>query len=543
MHTSMIMAMLALLQTTPLAGQKLVNPQVSDNRFETTRVAKVSYIMGVNTGDANCGIFSPANLQNPVIYRADSGPGRQLQIFAGDTGLVLVGKNLDLVEKIILNFESGSDPDLQGTIVSRRAGKTVCGETPDQTVMTVRFNIPSELKGTKKTAAMEIYAKNGSVLAVAPRVVNPNDPCLPQNINLEAGLPEQCAPGYIPLREVHSVSILPLPVITSKMSYDETGSAPTMSRNLQVNGSNINQFTTVSIDPLQIASVGGSYAITNQGIVRAQSSVNNPNPGYFYKATVEWNNMRGGRWFFKLIPELQMYRQPKTGDARPYLTSMAVRNVHDTLWADETDRRRKFLEANVSYDPREFYYTASAPSDGGGNSNTPPPTPAHKIDGFDPGNRLYIVGGGGTTMVGNTPSESQQILTALASQAWCSALPQPAPAQGNVRAVALGQTTLGDIQWGIKNTDTAPFTGTVTAELRFGGTRVDTLTFTGTLAVGQTYVETYQRPTQTVAIARESLGPICFHVGLASDPVVEDRGYTVVVTSPGNLSESLRSIP
>jgi hypothetical protein len=173
---------------------------------------------------------------------------------------------------------------------------------------------------------------------------------------------------------------------------------------------------------------------------------------------------------------------------------------------------------------------------------SPPPSPAPLIDGFDPGNNLLYITSGGTTTVGNRPGESEQVLTALASTRWCSALPQPAPGANGTRTVAQGVTTLGPINWGIRNRGNAAFNGTVTAELRLGNQTVDRMTFTGTLQPNETRQQAFQRPTTQVAVARESLGPVCYHVGLESDPVVENRGYTIHITSPGRETEALRSI-
>lgn len=534
MYAQTIMAMLALLQGLPQIGQKVVNPNLTTNRLETTRSAKLSYIMGVDTADTTCGTYDPAGLLNPIIYRTDSGSGRYVQIFAGDTGLVLVGQNLDLVEKVVLNFDSGQDTDITGTIVSRRSGKTSCGEGATDKVITVRFNIPVTNTTAKKFAVLELFGKTESIAKNLQTIKNPNDPCLPQNLNLEAGIPPQCQPGFIPLAQAHSVQILPLPKIISKTSYDETGAAPSMQRALVVNGINLDQFTSLDLGLGNLAQVGGSARFTSPVFRRSSTA----NPSSNYSANIFWENMTGGTWGFNLTPKLNLYRQPKSGAAIAFANSQTERRVHDTLWATETDRRRFFLEPSMPVDVRSFTFIAARPTNTGGT----PAAAGPKIDGFDPGNRLYLTSGG-TTTVGNTSTESQQVLSALSSTAWCTALPQPAPGANGVRTVALGQTTLGDIQWGIKNTGTTAFTGTVTAELRLGGTRVDTLSFTGTLAVGQTFVDTYQRSIRTVAIARESLGPICFHVGLPNDPVTENRGYNVVVTSPGNLQESLRSIP
>lgn len=170
----------------------------------------------------------------------------------------------------------------------------------------------------------------------------------------------------------------------------------------------------------------------------------------------------------------------------------------------------------------------------------PPPPPQATIDGFDPGNVLYVTTGG-TTTVGNLPGESDQVLTALASQSWCAAVPQPSPGAGGQRTVAQGAATLGPINWGIRNRGNAAFSGTVTAELRLGNQAVDRMTFNGTLQPGETRQQAFRRPTAQVRVARESLGPVCYHVGLESDPVVENRGYTVHVTAPASESERLQS--
>lgn len=172
----------------------------------------------------------------------------------------------------------------------------------------------------------------------------------------------------------------------------------------------------------------------------------------------------------------------------------------------------------------------------------PPPPPAAQalIDGFDPGNFLYVTTGG-TTTVGNRPGESDQVLTALASQQWCAAVPQPEPAANGDRTVAQGQTALGPINWGIRNRGNAAFNGAVTAELRFGGQTVDRMTFNGALQPGETRQQAFRRPITQAGVARESLGPVCYHIGLDRDPVVENRGYTIHIIAPGNETERLQS--
>ncbi|WP_155847364.1 hypothetical protein [Asticcacaulis sp. AC402] len=489
----------------------------------TVRKAKLAYIMGVDTSDATCGTYDPAGLTNPVIYRTDSGAGRHLDIFAGDTGLVLIGSNLDLVQRVVVNFDSA--PDVTAAVVSRRNGNTACGEKATDKVMTIRFTSPVSTSTQKLFGGLELYAFNESFLRNPPRIIKPNDPCLPENFNLEAGIPPQCALDFVPLAEVHGFAIRPLPQIQSRTALDNTGRVPTIERRPEVVGNNLGQFTQIALNFGNLSAVTGTARMLSPTIEAGR-----------FSGTVRWENITAaGTWFFSLQPSLSLYRQPRTGTATVFSNSLTRREVNDTVWASETDFRRRFMGSNIA--SASFNYQATA-------TPTPPPPPpaAANITAFDPGNRLYVTSGG-TTTVGNLPGENSQILSTLQSEAWCAALPQPAPGPNGVRTVALGQTTLGNLNWGIRNSGNAAFTGTVTAELRLGGTVVDTMSFTGTLAAGATQIDTFQRPTQTVAIARESLGPLCFHVGLGSDAVVENRGYTVRITSPGSNSTNLRSIP
>lgn len=515
-------------QIVPGAQQSLL-----ENRIETTRKARLSHIMGVDTSDGQCGTYDPPGLSNPVIYRADSGAGRYVEIFAGDTGLVLVGDNLDLVEKVVLNYDPGEGNDITGTIVSRRNGNAACGEDPADKVLTVRFNIPVVNSAKKTYGALELYAKTASTLKNLPKVQNPNDPCLPQNLNLEAGIPPQCAPGYVPLNEALGMVILPLPELTGRRGIDETDFAPDMERDLTVSGINLDQFTGLRLDPGNLSQAGGRGFISGSRFIRPTSP---PQPESRIETKAVWEGVPGfAVWNFALVPQLQMKRQPKGVAARPFASSATLREVNDTAWLPADDRRRKFLTTRFPGEPLAFRLEMRA------RVNNPPPETS-PIDGFDPGNRLYETTGG-TTLVGNSASESQQILTALKSKAWCAALPVPAPGAGGTRTVALSTTTLGPIQWGVKNISSGAFNGSITAELKLGGRTVDTLSFNGTLAAGGTQVKSYTRPTQTVGIARESLGDVCYHVGQDSDPVVENNGYTIRIITPGSATESLRSLP
>ncbi len=210
------------------------------------------------------------------------------------------------------------------------------------------------------------------------------------------------------------------------------------------------------------------------------------------------------------------------------------------------DRRTEveFWDTALENNGRIYRTTRSIRFERRGAAQPPPAQPPAAaqatIDGFDPGNLLYITTGG-TTTVGNRPGESDQVLTALASQQWCAAVPQPAPAANGDRTVALGQTALGPINWGIRNRGNAAFNGAVTAELRLGGQTVDRMTFNGALQPGETRQQAFRRPTAQARVARESLGPVCYHVGLDSDPVVENRGYTIHIVTPGNETERLQS--
>lgn len=195
---------------------------------------------------------------------------------------------------------------------------------------------------------------------------------------------------------------------------------------------------------------------------------------------------------------------------------------------------------NILLDRLAIRFERRAAGGGGGGAPPPPPPPAALIDGFDPGNLLYIASGG-TTTVGNLPGESDQVLTGLASQNWCATVPVPQPSPDGTRTVAQGVAQLGPINWGIRNRGNALFNGTVTAELRLGNRVVDRLTFTGALQPGATQQRAFQRPIRQANVARESLGPVCYHVGTDRDPVVENAGYTIHITAPGNETEAIRS--
>lgn len=507
----------------PVLAKPIPKPPI----VTTVRKAKLSYIMGVDTADATCGTFDPTDLTNPVVYRNDAGVGRHLDIFAGDTGLVLVGENLDLVQRVVLNFDSGAD--IVPTIVSRRNGNTACGEKATDKVMTLRFTTPVSNTTLKRSGGMELYAFNESILRNPPRIINPNDPCLPENFNLEAGIPPECAPDFVPLAEVHGLVIRPLPQIQTRTAFDRTGRVPTMERLLTVSGINLDQFARFTLNLGNLSTLTGSGTLSGAAVSRTPTGTN---PASRLSGTVRWSNITApGVWNFGFRPEVDMYRQPRTGTPIAHNGVKTPRQINDTLWGAAGDSLRRFLPTGNTATSFTYEALASPPP-------PPPPPPPSPIEAFDPGNLLYEVSGGTTT-----GEDFNQTLTALSSTNWCAALPVPAMGEGGTRTVALGTVPLGEISWGIRNKGATVFNGTITAELVSNGRVVDTLTFTGTVPAGGTQVETYQRPVTSVAIARESLGPICFHVGLASDAVVENGDYRIRITSPGSNSTTLRSIP
>jgi len=226
-----------------------------------------------------------------------------------------------------------------------------------------------------------------------------------------------------------------------------------------------------------------------------------------------------------VVPMLRFPRGSGAGVAA------APREMIDTAWAGAaSDPLRSMGEGT-------YAITALAAA-----STGTPPTPAVQvaIKAFDPGNRLFNAGGG-TTTVANTGVSSTMV--GLASEAWCSTVPQPSPGAGGVRVVATGLAALGPISWGVRNEGTAAFNGSVTAELRLRGRVVDTLTFTGALPANGTQVKSFARLTQQVTVGRESLGPKCFYVGEPSDAVLENGAYEVKVTTPAASTKTLVSLP
>jgi hypothetical protein len=510
---------------TAIRPPVLAKPVTKPPAIKTVRKAKLSYIMGVDTSDAACGTYDPADLNNPVVYRNDAGVGRHLDIFAGDTGLVLVGQNLDLVQRVVLNFDSGAD--IVPTIVSRRNGNPACGEKATDKVMTIRFNTPVTNTTAKRFGGLELYAFDESILKNPPRFLDPEDPCLPENISLESGIPPECASDFVPLAEVHGFSIRPLPQIQSQNAFDSTGRAPTIERALQVNGINLDQFARFTLNRGNLPTLTGTGSLIGATVSRTPTG---PNPAARLSGTVRWSGITApGIWGFGFRPEVDMYRQPRTGAAIAHNGAKTPREVNDTLWGTAGDSLRRFLPAGNT--ATSFSYQAI-----GGATPPPPPPPASPIEAFDPGNLLYETTGSSTTN-----KDFSQTLSELASDRWCAALSTPAPGPDGERTVVVDKVTLGEIRWGIRNRSTTAFNGTVTAELRDRGRIVDTLTFSGTLPANGTHVESYPRPVTTADIARDSLGQ-CFHAGSSSDAVVENSDYGINVTSPGSDSRNLRSI-
>lgn len=466
---------------------------------ETVRTARLDRIYGVNTSDKSCQTYRPAGLQNPVIYRTDTRAGiGQIEIFAADTGLVLIGDNLDLVNSLVMKYDDGTV--IKGDIVSRRAGKTSCREETSETVIVARFRLPPQ--NSIKHASLEIYAQQGTILG-----------------STLTGTDPKTAPAK--LTEAHNTKIRPKPsfgpvALSTRTIYFEERAQ------FLVTASNDTDFSIVTVtDRTLRPSPAATYATRSA------------RQGNAFTVTVTAGRQRGV-FNAALMPGIAITRQPE-GSAPINAEASSYRIVNDTAWAgaDATgfNALRKFGNTDVilKIEPR--------PS----GTGTPPVDPvqpepvedASTIEAFNPGNRLFQVNGNTT--------DGKNHLSSLDSKEWCADLFKTAPDPEVSASFVYGEITLPPIRWGVKNTDSSSFTGVIKADLTKDARVKDTLNFNGTLAAGQTRLETFNRRSEPVAIAWDTVGRLCYYVGTEQDPVVENGRWVIQINEPGSDNERIFS--
>lgn len=486
------------------------------------REATVREVYGVDNA-SGCDLLLPAGEASPVLFRRASAGTARMEIFAGDTGLVLVGRDLALLQSATLRITGGAA--ITGTIVRRRLAGTQCGETAGSGagVAVVRFAIPALTAVTSATITMRTRRQYPpSAFALTP--------CDPKAIGaaLEGGLDRflHCLPDTEFDVAPIPVTLVPRPRITSLTAGSETDGAGSFRI---VNG--------------QIPLLG---ALIGTGLARMNALRREDLPGSAPGMSAHSFTLGSARPTFMLTWFNPVAGQTASGKVRGSVPMLrfprgsggginAVRNFVDTAWAGgAADSLRSMGEGR-------YAITALAATGGGtsgGGTTTPPATIT--IKAFDPGNILFNAGGGTTTVSDTGVSAT---MTGLASESWCATVPQPAFGPGGTRVVAQGIANLPALRWGVRNEGTAAFNGSITAELRLRGRVVDTLTFTGAVPAGGTQVKAFTRPVQQVTVARESLGPKCFYVGNPGDPVLENSAYDVRVVTPAVHTRTLTSLP
>lgn len=479
------------------------------------REATVREIYGVDNS-SSCDMLLPPGDATPVLYRrASAALSARMQVFGGDTGLVLSGRNLALLQSATLAIPGAAA--VRGTIVRRRAATTQCGETvgSDAGIVVLRFAIPAVTALTNATLVMRtrrIYPPSAARFR----------PCDPEAIGaaLEGGIEKfaHCFPDQEFDVPAVPVAIMPRPRILGLTAGTQTNGATSqrvsttgqIQVGITLTGSNLAQLTAMRREDLPGSAPGASLANFALGITAPRAVLT-------WFGAVAGQVARG-----KVLGSVAVLRFPRGSGAG---LASARRDLIDTAWAGAAGDPLRSMGEGI------FTITAlAAPAQ---------PVPV-TIKAFDPGNRLFIASGG-TTTVANTGVSATMV--GLASEAWCSTVPQPAAGAGGVRVVATGLATLPAISWGIRNEGTTQFNGSITAELRMRGRVVDTLTFTGAIPATGTQTKLFNRPTTQVTVGRESLGPVCYYVGEPADAVLENSAYEVKVITPAPNTKALVSLP
>ena len=462
------------------------------------RTARVDRIFGVNTSDKNCQTYRPAGVENPVIYRRDAGDASQIEIFAADTGLVLVGDNLDLVNSLVMKYDNGRV--LKGDIVSRRAGKSACNEDTSETVIVARFKLPGET--SIQRASLEVYAQEGRTSSISVTT-------------------DDLSTNPATLTEAHNTKIRPKPTFGPVALPNRT--IPAGERSLfEVSARNDASFSFVIVTDRTLRLSPASAYATRSGTQNGKMTV-----------TVEAGTTPG-TYNAALMPGIALTRQPEGNTpGSPQLSKL--RFVNDTAWAgsDATGYNfaRKFGNTDVVITIIPKVSTDVTKDD---PVQPEPIENTSSIEAFDPGNRLFQVNGNTT--------DGDNHLSSLDSKEWCADLFKSAPDPKVSASFVYGETTLPPIRWGVKNADRSSFTGIIKADLTKDSRVKDTLNFSGTLAAGQTRIESFNRQTAPVPIAWDTVGQLCYYVGTEQDPVVENGRWVIQINEPGNDNERIFSI-
>lgn len=481
--------------TSPITAPKkgtTITPVVN-----LVRTARVDRIFGVNTADKNCQTYRPQGLANPVIYRRDAGDASQIEIFSADTGLVLVGDNLDLVNSLVMKYDDGRV--LKGDIVSRRAGKSACNEETSETVIVARFRLPGET--SIKRASLEVYAQEGRSSTISVTGADPTT-------------------NPAKLTEAHNTKIRPKPTFGPVALPNRTVQAGDNSR-FQVSARNDRDFAFVMVTDRTLRSSPAATGATRSGTQNGQMTVTvtaSTSPGVYNAA---------------LMPGIALTRQPEGSQPRsPQNTSL--RFLNDTAWAGSDATGYNFAR---KFGNTDVVITIVPKVGGGGPADDPvQPEPVDTISAiaaFDPGNRLFQVNGNTT--------DGKNHLSSLDSKEWCADLFKSAPDPKVSESFVYGEIRLPPIRWGVKNTDSSNYTGTIKADLTKDARVKDSLNFTGTLLAGQTRLETFNRQTAPVPIAWDTVGQLCYYVGTEQDPVVENGRWVIQINEPGNDNERIIS--
>ena len=477
-------ALLAGVSTAALAqiGQPLIQQQSPATFSNPLIFPKLEVVNGINRA-GGCERFGADAFRK-------AGGDTFMEIVSGDTGLIMIGPDMDKTTSI--RYVRDNRTTVSGVIERRIAKGSVCGpNVAGMSAIVVRFNLPDVAAVERGT--IEIFGKKERLLQVNSAKVQPQ-------------LCDGGEIGMIPCPQTQPIVVaaLDLKVVPRPVTTSISPAGP-----VNLSGDRHVQVATLTGQRLGLAKL-----VTGSGLSVPQIGTSDTR----LPALVD----------FFLAPNTSRRVEPKIGVELRRGGQVRLVDVWDTANAGGDAASRRFNK--VGYEVRRG--AAEPPRD----APPPPPAPAANLDPFDPGNTLYVVGGGNTT----TSDNFQQIYHALTRDQHCSGITVPAvkpPPNQNVIEANEREITVPDIRYGVINRGNAAAPAGTVVELRFNQRVVATFTVNAPIAAGQTVLAptAFRRPDSTNTVARLTGGGVCYHKGTPRDGWNDNDGYTITILNTNKV--------
>lgn len=433
---------------------------------------------------AACNTFDP-NRFGPIFKQgvtpARSGKSNPYgHLMPGPTKLQLSGFRMDRIVKA--EFQMPTGPAIPVTVGQRIASaSSSCSHLgTGKGVVELQFNIPDV--SSVSNGVLVLYAHKEPKILTSLQKIDKGKQCFLEG---EVRVPIPCPTAQPVGFKVVDLIIHPKPSFRTPTPTSFFASGPTVSGTSTFAGSNLSE----------VRLLGPANGNVRVGVISTASTQ--------LRAAMSATLNTPGRVQAQVTPVM------------PLLRGAGIQNVNvlDTMAVSTTTN----TEAARTYLPR-FTFTFT---------RTAPPAARVRLEGHDPGNILYLNGGGGSTS-----DRDGNVYIDLNSQNHCQSIQPPPVAAGPLTAVRR-EVTIPDIRWGVRNAGNTVANGNFTAELRqrsSTGPVVATFNFAN-LAAGATLIapQPYNRPDSSNTVAVLSDGPKCRHAGLVSDGWNDNDGWFITV--------------